>query len=84
MEKVKFQKAVACVKFHANILLRGFGRTLYSMLIAGLFGSAVYGFVSIAHESGYAAVCDFIASTATLLVALCNMYCLGKKRGGKK
>ena len=84
MENVKFQKTLAGIKFHTNILLRGFGRTLYSMLIAGLIGSAIYGYISIAHESGYAAVCDFIASTATLLVALCNMYCLGKKRGGKK
>ena len=84
MEKVKFQKTVACIKFHANILLRGFGRTMYGVLIAGLIGSAIYGYITIANESGYAAVCDFIASTATLLVALCNMYCLGKKRGGKK
>lgn len=84
MENVKFQKTLAGIKFHANVALRGFARTLYGAVIAGLIGIAIYGFVSIAKESGYVAVCDFIASTATLLVAVCNMYCLGKKRGGKK
>lgn len=84
MEKFKFQNTVACIKFHANVLFRGFARTLFGALIAGLIVTAIYGFVSIAGESGYIAVFDFIASSATLLLALCNMYCLGKKRGGKK
>ena len=84
MDKVKFQNAMAHASFHVSILVRGFARTLFGALIAGLIGIAIYGFVSIANEGGYIAVFDFIASTATLLVAVCNMYCLGKKRSGKK
>ncbi len=84
MDKVKFQNALEKASFHANVLFRGFARTLFGALIAGLIVTAIYGFVSIAGESGYIAVFDFIASTATLLLAVCNMYCLGKKRGGKK
>ena len=84
MDKVKFQNALEKASFHANVLFRGFARTLFGALIAGLIVTAIYGFVSIAGESGYIAVFDFIASAATLLLAVCNMYCLGKKRGGKK
>lgn len=72
-------------RFHASILLKGLARTIYGTLIAVLIGVAIYGFVSIANEDGYIAVFDFIASVATLVVAVCNMYCIGmKKRSGKK
>jgi hypothetical protein len=54
-------------------------------LIAGLFVLAGYGFASIKSEAGYVAVFDFVASCATITVAVCNVYLLGvKKRGGKK
>lgn len=83
--KIKFQNAMITAGFHASILLRGLGRTLYGALIAGLFGIAFYGFASIANEDGYIAVFDFIASVATLAVAVCNMYGFGFKKGrGKK
>ena len=83
--KIKFQNAMITAGFHATNLLRGLVRTIYGALIAGLFGIAFYGFVSIASEDGYIAVCDFIASVATLVVAVCNMYCIGMKKGrGKK
>lgn len=84
MNKIKFQNAMITASFHASILLKGLGRTLYGALIAGLFGIAFYGFVSLAHEDGYIAVFDFIASVATLVVAACNMYALGLKGRGKK
>ena len=77
--KTKFQNAMITAGFHASILLRGLGRTLYGALIAGMFGIAFYGFV--ANEDGYIAVFDFIASVATLVVAVCNMYCIGLKKG---
>lgn len=83
--KIKFQNAMITASFHASILLKGLGRTLYGTLIAVMFGVSFYGFVSIAHEDGYIAVFDFIASVATLAVAVCNMYCIGFKKGrGKK
>lgn len=83
--KTKFQNAMITASFHASILLKGLARTLYGALIAGLICIAFYGFVSIANEDGYLAVFDFIASIATLAVAVFNMYCLGLKKGrGKK
>ena len=81
----KFRNAMEPASFHARILLNGLVRTIYGSLIAILVGVSIYGFMSIGNETGYTAVCDFIASVATLVVALCNMYSIGKKRkGGKK
>ncbi len=85
MKKFNFVKVLKQVKFHTDILLRGLARTLYGCLIAGLIASAIYGFVMIKSESGYAAVFDFIAAFAMLTLALANAYLLGsKRRGGKK
>ena len=85
MESVQIKKAWKAVKFHAKIAWRGFYRTLYGAAVAGLLAMAVYGFVSVTNESGWTAVCDFIASCATLVVALLNMYLMGgRKKGGAK
>ena len=84
MEAVQIKKEFAKVKFHAKIMLRGFCRTLYGALIAGLVGLAIYGFVSVNGESGWTAVFDFIASCATLVVALANMYLMGGRKKGTK
>ena len=85
MEEVQIKKAWAKVKFHAKIAWRGFYRTLYGAAVAGLLAMAVYGFVSVTTETGWTAVCDFIASCATLVVALLNMYLMGgRKKGGAK
>ena len=85
MKKVNFKKVLKQVKAHADIMLRGLARTLYGTLVAGLIAVAIYGFVLIKSEGGYAAVFDFIAACATLVVALANAYVLGsKKRGAKK
>jgi FtsH-binding integral membrane protein len=85
MEAVRIKKAWKAVKFHAKIAWRGFYRTVYGSLVAGLAAMAAYGFVSVTTETGWTAVCDFIASCATLLVAFSNMYLMGcKKKGGAK
>lgn len=68
------------VKFHAGIVLKGFARTIYGALVAGLLAIAIYGFISIRSEAGYIAVFDFIAACATLTVAVCNLYVMGGKR----
>ena len=84
MEAVQIKKAWNAVKFHAKIALRGFCRTVYGALVAGLIAMAIYGFVSVTNESGWIAVWDFVASCATLVVALSNMYLIGGcKKGGK-
>lgn len=84
MEAVQIKKAWKSVKFHAKIVWRGFCRTLYGSAVAVLIAMAVYGFVSVTNESGWVAVCDFIASCATLVVALANMYWMGCKKKGVK
>ena len=85
MKKFNFNKILGQVKFHSSIVLKGFIRTIYGALVAGLLAIAVYGFISIRGEAGYLAVGDFVASTATLVVAMWNVYAMGmKKRGGKK
>lgn len=84
MDKVNYRNILANASYHASILLKGLVRTLYGSLIACLFGVSVYGFASIGNETGYLAVFDFIAALATLAVGVCNMYCLGKKKGRAK
>ena len=72
-------------KHHTSVLLSGLGRTLYGAFITGVLATAIYGFWLIKGESGYAAVFDFVASIALLVVAFCNVYLLGgKRKGGKK
>ena len=84
MEEVKIKKAWKAIKFHTKIAWRGFYRTVYGAAVAGLITMAVYGFVSVTTETGWTAVCDFIASCATLVVALSSMYLMGgRKMGGK-
>lgn len=73
-----------CIAYHVKILLRGFVRMVYGAAVAGLIGMAAYGFAAIPSEGGYVAVCDFIASMATLVIALTCMYAFGaKKRNGR-
>jgi hypothetical protein len=84
MEAVQIKKAWKTFKFHAKIALRGFCRTLYGAAVAGLIAFAIYGFVSVTSETGWTAVCDFIASCATLIVALSNMYLMGCNKKGEK
>lgn len=84
MEAVQIKKAWATVKFHSKIALRGFCRTVYGALVAGLIAMAIYGFVSVTTETGWVAVCDFIASCATLAVALSSMYLVGGCKRGVK
>lgn len=77
MEAAQIKKAWKVVKSHTKIAWRGFYRTIYGAAVAGLIALAVYGFVSVTNETGWTAVCDFIASCATLVVALANMYWMG-------
>lgn len=80
MEATQIRKAWKAVKLHTKIAWRGFYRTLYGAAVAGLLAMAVYGFMSVTTETGWTAVCDFIASCATLIVALLNMYVMGCKK----
>ena len=80
MEVARIKIAFAKVKFHARVLWRGFCRTVYGAAIAGLIAMAIYGFISVTTETGWTAVCDFIAACATMAVALANMYFIGRRK----
>lgn len=85
MNRENFEKVLKQVMFHAGVLLKGLARTLLGTLNAGLIAFAVYGFIYIPSESGYAAVLDFVVLCGILAFALVNVYWMGsKKRGGKK
>jgi hypothetical protein len=84
MEAVQIEKAWKAFKFHAKIAWRGFYRTIYGTFVAGLVAMAIYGFASVTTETGWAAVCDFIASCATLIIAMSNMYLMGGRKKGAK
>ena len=85
MEAVQIKMVFAKVKFHLRIMWCGFCRTLYGAAVSVLIAMAIYGFVSVATETGWSAVCDFAASCATLVVAMSNMYFMGRrKKGGAK
>ena len=85
MQAVQIKMAFANVKFHARILLRGLLRTVYGSVVAILFATAIYRFVSVSGETGWVAVFDFIAACATMAVSLENMYFMGRrKKGGSK
>jgi hypothetical protein len=84
MKAANFKKALSNAKHHAKVMIRGFVRTIYCALVSSLIAFAVYGFLSVAKESGWTAVCDFIASCATMVVALANVYIMGNKKKGAK
>lgn len=84
MRTVILKDAFRKVLFHAGLLAKGLARSLYGTLIAGMIAFAIYGFVLIGTEDGYAAVFDFVASCAVLLIALANAYVLGSKKRGKR
>ena len=84
MEALHIKKAWKVVKLHTKIAWRGFCRTLYGAAVAGLIALAIYGFVSVTTETGWTAVYDFIASCATLVVAMSNMYLMGGRKKGAK
>ena len=77
---MSFKEVMQRIGFHSLVLLRGFTKTLYGALTAGLIGLSVGGFAAIPSEGGYAAVCDFVAAIAMLTVALTCMYVFGCRR----
>lgn len=81
---IDFRKTVDWARHLVLTVLRGFIRTVYGTLVAGLIGISIYGFIAIESESGYIAVFDFIAACATLTVAVCNLYVMGGKKHGKR
>ena len=82
MEAERIKMTFTRFKFHARILWRGFLRTVYGALIAGLIAMAIYGFVSASKEEGWDAVFDYIVSAVLLLESIGNMYFMGRRKNG--
>ena len=83
MDAARINMALTRAKFHARILWRGFFRTVYGALIAGMIAMAIYGFVSASKEAGWDAVFDYIVSAVLLIEAIGNMHFIGRmKKGG--
>lgn len=80
---VSFKEVIRGIAWHCKILLRGFIKTLYGSITAGLAVFTVYGFSVIPSEGGYAAVGDFIAAICTLILAVTCMYIFGCRRQKK-
>jgi hypothetical protein len=84
MRAEKFKRIMAKVIFHASVLFRGLCKAVYGAAITGLIVFSVCGFVAVSSETGWTAVCDFVASCALLVIALGGMYLIGcRKRGAK-
>lgn len=81
-----FKSAVRTIWHHTKILWKGFKRMVFGAATAGMIALAVYGFYMIPTEGGYVAVCDFIASLASVVVAMTCVYAMGAgvKKGAKK
>jgi FtsH-binding integral membrane protein len=80
-----FKSTVRTIGFHGKILAKGFIRMVFGAITAGLLVLAIFGFAAVTSESGWTAVCEFIASTCMVVFALCGLYLQGgsnKKRGG--
>ena len=82
MEAARIKMTLTRAKYHARILWRGFLRTVYGALIAGLIAMAIYGFVSAKNEAGLEAAFDYIVAAVLLIEAIGNMYFMGRRKNG--
>ena len=82
MEAVQIKMDFAKVKFHAMILWRGFCRTFFGTAVTALIVAAIFCFVSVQKETGWAAVCDFIVACVLMAEGIGNMYFMGRKKIG--
>ena len=79
-----FKSVVNTVKVHCKCMLKGFLRMVFGAATAGLIAISVYGFVMVTTETGWTAVSDFVAATASMVVGLSCTYAMGghaKKKG---
>lgn len=74
------------IKYHAQVMGRGFVRMLVGAVTAAFAAAAVYGFVVVPGEGGYAAVADFVLAILALFIAFSGVYIMGgsPKKGAKK
>ncbi len=80
MNLVQGKKSLEKFKFHANILFRGFLRTVCGTTISVWIAIAIYGFIAISKETGWDSVIVFIASCFFLIFAFLYMYVIGLRK----
>ena len=81
-----FKSVARTIGYHGKVMWKGFITMVYGAATAALVALAIYGFVMIATEEGWVAVCDFVGAAATSIVALISMYSQGAamKKGAKR
>ena len=67
-----------------QILLRGISRTMFGAIIATLFTVSVYEFATVNGADAYVAAADVISTLCTLVMAICGVYAMGRKKWAKK
>ena len=82
-------KATAmAIGIHCKIALKGLARMIFGTGTTGILALAIYGFITVSDESGWGAVCDFVAASALLFMGLICMYVQGgtgkRTNGGNK
>jgi dolichol kinase len=84
--KTSFKRMPRTIGYHFQILTKGFIKMLWGTITAALIGFAIYGYVMVPSEGGYAAVSDFLVSTLIMCVAVGGMYLMGGNgnKGAKK
>ena len=84
--KTSFKRISRTIGHHFRILTKGCIKVLWGTTTAVMIAVAVYGYKIVPTEGGYAAVCDFLVATLTMVVALACMYLIGGncKKGAKK
>jgi hypothetical protein len=84
MTKVNTKELMAFIGRHARILVAGLRRMVCGGLTVLLFITAIYGFINIPHGNGLSTIFAFVASFATLNLAIASMYVLGEPRRVRK
>ena len=86
MTRNDFKSMIKAIWYHTKVMWQGFVRMLMGAATAGLIALAVYAFIVIPTEDGWAAVCDFVSAILFTGIALCCVYFQGmnKTRGVRK
>ena len=80
MNSVQKKNTLERFKFHANILFLGFLRTVCGTTISVWIAIAIYGFIAISKETGWASVFVFVVSCFFLIFAFLYMYVIGLRK----
>ena len=84
MSKINYKIMYEEFIHHWNIFGCGIARMLYGTMATLLFVVAAWGFTAISFDTWYIGVFKVIAAVCTMCIAFWNVYCMGRKRGGKK